>query len=513
MATVHKKKIGWVLAGLLLGILMAAMDNTIVATAMGTIVADLGGFDHFVWVTSAYMVTMMAGTPIFGKLSDMYGRKIFFITGLALFIVGSILCAAAQSIVQLSIFRAVQGIGGGAILPIAFTIIFDVFPPEKRGKVSGLFGAVFGVSSIFGPLLGAFLTETLNWRWVFYINLPLGVLSLLLIALCYYESQQHAKQKIDWAGAITLVTAIVSLLLALELGGNTYDWNSGIVIGLFAAFLVSLALFLRFETKAAEPIISFAMFKNRLFATSNLAALFIGVTFISATVYIPIFVQGVLGGSATNSGGILTPMMLGSVAGSQVGGYLTTKTSYRNIMLGASLLIVAGIGWLGLLTPDTTRMILILGMILTGFGVGFSFSVLSMAAIHPFEMWQRGSATSANRFMISLGTTLGITGFGIIQRNFFTGSIGGSSGEGIALNGGNWGSANNLLTAAGRAQIPHEVLDNMVRALSSSIADTFLWALVPAVLAAATICMMSNERLSIPVNTTMKSSGRRANLD
>lgn len=195
MSTVQSDRLGWVIAGLLLGILMAAMDNTIVATAMGTMVADLGGFDHFVWVTSSYMVAMMAGTPIFGKLSDMYGRKLFFVGGLALFIVGSMLCGTAQSIFQLSLYRAVQGIGGGAIMPIAFTIIFDIFPPDKRGKVSGVFGAVFGVSSIFGPLLGAFLTDTLNWRWVFYINLPLGIISLVLIAVCYHESQRHTNQE------------------------------------------------------------------------------------------------------------------------------------------------------------------------------------------------------------------------------------------------------------------------------------------------------------------------------
>ncbi|MFC5401357.1 MDR family MFS transporter [Cohnella soli] len=510
MSNIRTTKIGWVIAALLLGILMAAMDNTIVATAMGTIVSDLGGFDRFVWVTSAYMVAMMAGTPIFGKLSDMYGRKIFFVSGLALFIVGSILCGMAQDIVQLSIFRAIQGIGGGAIMPIAFTIIFDIFPPEKRGKVGGLFGAVFGVSSIFGPLLGAFLTETLDWRWVFYINLPLGILSLIFIALSYHESKKYVKQKIDWGGALTLVASIVSLLFALELGGNEYAWDSGVILGLFAAFLLLLIVFIRVETKASEPIISFSMFKNRLFATSNAAALFIGVTFISATVYIPIFVQGVLGGSATNSGNILTPMMLGSVVGSQLGGFLTTRTSYRNIMMGASLFFVAGICLLGMLTPDTSRTMLVLDMILTGFGVGFSFSVLSMAAVHSFDMRQRGAATSSNRFMISLGTTLGITAFGIIQRNLFTSKMVDSGVKGPAMSGGAGAGANSFLTPEGREHIPHDVLDAMVRALSSSISHTFVWALIPAVLAAGAIFLMSKERLAIPPKGNIQPSGRQA---
>src|SRR5690349_13060410 len=198
-----------VLAGLLLAILMASMDNTIVATAMGTIVGELGGLDKFVWVTSAYMVAEMAGMPIFGKLSDMFGRKMFFVFGLIVFLIGSILCGTAESIIQLSIYRAIQGIGGGALIPIAFTIMFDTVPVEKRGKLGGLFGAVFGLSSIFGPLLGAYITDYINWHWVFYVNIPLGLLALAFIVFFYKESPVHAKQKIDWWGAVTLVGSIV----------------------------------------------------------------------------------------------------------------------------------------------------------------------------------------------------------------------------------------------------------------------------------------------------------------
>jgi EmrB/QacA subfamily drug resistance transporter len=289
----NKSNLGIVVAGLLIGIFIAAMDNTIVATAMGSIVADLGGLDKFVWVTSAYMVTEMAGMPIFGKLSDMYGRKRFFIFGLLAFMIGSILCGTAQNIVQLSIYRAIQGIGGGALVPIAFTIVFDIFPPEQRGKMGGLFGAVFGLSSIFGPLIGAYLTDYIDWRWVFYINLPLGVLAFVFVAFFYRESVRHGEQKIDWAGAITLVGAVICLMFALELGGRKYDWSSGVILSLFAGFVVLIALFLFAETKAAEPIISFDMFKKRLYAASNLIGIFSGAAFIVATVYIPIFIQGV----------------------------------------------------------------------------------------------------------------------------------------------------------------------------------------------------------------------------
>lgn len=281
-----------VVVGLLLGILMSAMDNTIVASAMGTIVSELGGLDKIVWVTSAYMVMVMAGTPIFGKLSDMYGRKRFFIFGLIVFLAGSALCGTAASITQLSIYRAIQGIGGGALMPIAFTIVFDIYPPEKRGKLTGLFGAVFGISSVIGPLLGAYITDYLSWQWVFYINLPIGIIAFVLIAMYYKESVSHAKQRIDWGGAFTLVGSIICLMFALELGGNQYTWDSATILGLFAGFAVLLVIFIFIERSAAEPVISFAMFGKRLFATSSLIGLFYGSTFIVATVYIPIFVQG-----------------------------------------------------------------------------------------------------------------------------------------------------------------------------------------------------------------------------
>lgn len=404
-----RNQAGFVLTGLLSGLLMAGMDSTVVSTALPTIVNDLGGFDKFIWVTSAYLVMMMASTPIFGKLSDMYGRKRFFIFGLVLFLLGSMLCGTAGSMPQLIMYRAVQGIGGGALMPIAFTIVVDIFPPEKRGKMMGRVGAVFGISSIFGPLLGAFITEYVEWQWVFFINLPIGMLSFILIIFYYRESFEHSKQKIDWWGAVTLVLTIVALMLALQLGGKDYAWESPLIIGLFAVFGVFLVMFLYIESKAADPIISFSMFKDRLFTTSCVAALLIGAAYITAITYIPIFVQGVFGSSATNAGLILMPMMLGSVAGSQTGGFLTAKTSYKNIMIIASVFFVSGIFLLSTLDAGTARVMITLYMAITGLGAGFSFPVLSMAAMHNFNFQRRGSASSTNRFSITLGMTIGIT--------------------------------------------------------------------------------------------------------
>ncbi|PEI91851.1 MFS transporter [Bacillus pseudomycoides] len=488
-------KTKFVVAGLLLGILMAAMDNTIVATAMATIVGDLGGFDKFVWVTSAYMVATMAGMPIFGKLSDMYGRKRFYIGGLLLFLLGSILCGTAASIEQLSIYRAIQGIGGGALMPIAFTIMYDIFPPEKRGKMTGLFGAVFGTSSVFGPLLGAYITDYISWHWVFYINIPLGLISFFFISKYYKESLQYRKQKIDWAGAITLVISIVCLMFALELGGKEYAWNSNMILGLFATFTIMLIIFFFVERRATEPIISFHLFKKRLFAASQGVAFFYGATFIICTVYIPIFVQGVLGGSASNAGLILTPMMVGSVVGSQVGGQLASRTSYRNIMIVSGIFFVLGIYSLGTLTLETSRTLVTIFMILTGLGVGFSFSVLSMSSIHNLEMRDRGSATSTNSFFRSLGMTLGVTIFGTIQNQIFTDKLKAVFPPELAKMVPKGGDTSFLLSPHATEKIPPQILDGIKQALGTSIADTFFWALIPAVLSIICIILMGKERL------------------
>lgn len=493
--TATQNKVGFIIAGLLLSILMSSMDNTIVATAMGTIVAKLGGFDKFIWVTSAYMVAEMAGMPIFGKLSDMYGRKRFFIFGMIVFLLGSILCGTAQSIVQLSIYRAIQGIGGGALIPIAFTIIFDVIPPEQRGKITGLFGATFGLSSIFGPLLGSYITDYIDWRWVFYINLPLGILSLIFIAVHYKESPIHSKQRIDWLGAATLVGAVVCLMFGLELGGNKYAWDSAPILGFFAGFAVLLVTFLWAETKAQEPILSFSMFRDRLFGGSTLVGLCYGIAFIVSTVYIPIYIQGVAGGSATNSGLILLPMMLGVVASSQIGAVLAGKFGYRNVMLVFGVIFLIAVILLTTLTASTPRWLITVYMVIAGFGTGASFSVLGMAAIHNMSPLQRGSANSTLSFVRELGMALGITVYGIIQRNNFTHKMADALGGNGQMPAEATSDPRALLAPATRAQIPAPVLDKITGILSSSITHAFTWALVPAVFVIVFMFFLTNDKI------------------
>ncbi len=516
---------GLIVAGLLLGILMASMDQTIVSTAMGTIVSELGGLDKFVWVTSAYMVAEMAGMPIFGKLSDMYGRKRFYIFGIIVFMAGSALCGTATSIEQLAIYRAIQGIGGGALVPIAFTIMFDAVPAGARGKLGGLFGAVFGLSSIFGPLLGAYITDHIHWEWVFYINLPLGLIALAFIAIFYKESPKHAKQVIDWGGAATLVGAVVCLMFALEFGGKTYAWDSIQISGLFAGFAVLTILFVVFELRAKEPIITFGMFRNREFLSSNLIGIFSGAAFVTASVYIPIFVQGVLGGRATNSGLVLLPMMVGSVVTATMGGFLMTKLKYRTLMMPTLAILVLGLVLLATIGEGTNIWTLRLFMILVGLGIGASFSVLSNAAIFSVPVSDRGTASATLNFLRSLGMALGITVFGIVQSHLFSGRMkdllggaaaapgaaagadaagaGGTAGGAVAGAAGgaglpeglNFKDPRQLLDPEARKHIPQEVLDSITSALSSSIVHTFAWAILPAAIALVFSFFMGSGRM------------------
>lgn len=501
MTKAASNKIGVVITGLLLAILMASMDNTIVATAMGTIVGEIGGLDKFVWATSAYMVAEMAGMPIFGKLSDMYGRKRFFVFGILVFMIASALCGTAGSIVELSLYRALQGIGAGAMVSIAFTIMFDVVPPADRGKMTGMFGALFGFASIAAPLLGGYITEHLHWAWIFYINLPLGLIAFVLIAFYYRESAKHAKQKIDILGAILLVGAVVCLMFALELGGKQYAWNSPQILGLFAGFLLLAVLLVFVEKRAAEPIISYRMFRNRLFTTSNLVGMLGGSAFMTASVFIPIYIQGVLGGTAANSGLVLLPMMVGSVVTATAGGYLISRFPYRSVLASTLLLLIAGLALLTTLHAHSPRMLITLYMTLVGLGIGSTFSVLSSAAIHPFTAAQRGAATSTLNFNRSLGMTLGITIFGILQSHALTAKLTealGGSGAGAAGEGIDFGDPYVLLNPEQRQSLDPTTLGAITEGLASSIAGTFAWSLIPAVLALVSALFMTKEKLELP---------------
>ncbi|WP_312092900.1 MDR family MFS transporter [Niallia sp.] len=480
-----------VMTALMLGIFVASLDNTIVATSMGSIIGDLGGMDKYVWVTSAYLVAEMAGMPIFGKLSDMYGRKRFYVFGILVFLIGSILCGTAQTMIQLCIFRAIQGIGGSALMPIAFTIIWDVVPREVRGKMSGIFGAVFGLSSIVGPLLGSFITEQLHWRWIFFINIPIGLIAIVLISIYYKESKVHVKQTIDWFGFIFLLGFTLSLMFALELGGETYKWMSWQIISLFILSLVCFVVFLFVEKQAKDAILPFNLFKERLYSTSVLTGMFYGAVFMVSTIYIPLYIQGVTGGTATNSGLLLLPMMVTSSIGAASGGALANKLSYKTIMIFSAILMGIGTFLLGTLDPETPRYLVTFYMMIVGLGVGPSFSILGMASLQKADPRQRGIASSTSNFLRSLGMTLGITIFGIIQRNTFTSGLPEMMQQNAQEN-----DSRNILSPEARAHIPADILKQITQVLSDSISSTFLWTFVPLAISFIFILYMSNEKIT-----------------
>ncbi|WP_062307760.1 MDR family MFS transporter [Alicyclobacillus sendaiensis] len=489
-------KQGWVVLALLLGIFVAAMDNTIVATATGNIVAHLGGLEQIVWITAAYMLTEMAGMPIFGKLSDMYGRKRFFMFGIAAFLIGSILCGTAQNMTELAIYRAIQGIGGGALMPIAFTIIFDVVPPKEQGKFSGLFGAVFGMASIFGPLLGAYITQHWSWRIVFYINVPIGAVAFLLILFAYRESSRHGRQVIDWLGIFTLVPGVTALTFALELGGQTYPWASAPILAGFAVAAVLLALFLAVELRAKEPVVSLHLFRRRSFAVSNVAGILSGSAYIVAVVWVPIYVQGVRGGSPIDAGLYLLPMMVGSSASAAVAGRLASRAAYRTVLLPFALLFGFGIALLLGLREDTPTWRVLLDMAVVGVGIGPFFSVTGMAAMSDLDPHQRGAGSSTNSFVRELGMTVGIVIYGAIQKHAFAYQVA-QAFRGVPQAGAfRHMDPRAIMSPQTRMHIPDFVLHKLVDALHQSIQATFFWDLIPCALTVAAVCAFGRSRFS-----------------
>ncbi|NDI37136.1 MDR family MFS transporter [Chengkuizengella sediminis] len=490
----QKTNSNFAVIGLLLGLFVASLDQTIVATAMPTIVSELGGYEYFVWVFSAYMIATVVSTPIFGKLSDMYGRKLFFLIGLVVFLIGSILCGLALNMSQLILFRAIQGIGGGALMPITFAIIFDIFPPEKRGKMNGLFGAVFGISSVFGPAVGAFFTDYLDWRWVFYINIPIGIISFILITRFYKETLSLQKQKIDWAGASILIVGLLSLMFAIELGGDQYAWTSPLIIGLFSIFALLFISFIYVEKRVQSPIVVIGLFKESLFTSSQLISLFFGAAMVICSTYIPIFVQGVYGESASASGQTLTPMMLGVVASSIIGGKLVDRFSYRTVMLGSSILLTIALTLLSTIDGDTSRLMITMYMIFVGLSIGASFPVLNLSALQNIDGRYKGIGVSLLSFFRTIGAAIGVTIFGTIQSQYFSIKMEDSFGQSDPTL---TGDATSLFAPENRELIPEDLLNVITSFLADSISNLFFWSIFLPLLSFFFVMMMGKERLKV----------------
>ncbi len=473
MSTLTKRGRILVIIGMLLGMLMASLDNTIVSTAMPTVVSQLGGLEIFSWVFTAYLLTSTTFIPIFGKLADLYGKKLFYMLGLAVFIIGSALSATSQTMFQLILYRAVQGIGAAAMFPITFAMIMEVFPPEKRGKMQGLFSAVFGISAVAGPTLGAYFTDFLSWHWIFLINVPLGLIALLFIG-GYYKEMPREKRKvvIDYAGAFTLSFAIVSLILGLVMGGKDFSWDSWQILSMLIGSGLLLVLFFWIEAKANEPIIPLSLF-NKGVTSATFSSFFQGVIMIAASSYIPLFIQGVLGGSASNAGNLLTPMMLSLVAGSTIGGLLMGKISFRPIMIAASIVMAVGTYLLSQIDMTTSNSYMVLSMIVLGLGLGPLMPVTMMLTQTSVGPKNIGVGTSLIAFFRNIGMALGVSILGVIVNNRIADTLSQTMGNMAGQFGGNQ-DAQVLFSAEAKAMIPPPVFQKLQEGLGNAITDVFV---------------------------------------
>ena len=422
--TLSRGRLFSILIGVILGMLLAALDQTIVGTALPTIVTSLGGFNHYAWVVTAYLLASTVSIPIWGKLSDIYGRRTFFILGMVIFLVGSALAGTSQNMTQLIIYRGIQGVGAGAMMPIAMAIIGDIFSPAERGKWQGLIVAVFGLASIVGPTLGGWITDNWGWRWVFYVNMPVGVIAILTAGIVMPKIVTRRQHIIDYLGVVTLIAWTVPLLLAFSWAGTQYAWGSWQVIGSFVFAAMMLIIFLLVEMRAPEPIISPKLFKNSIFTISTIATFLVSAGMFGAILYLPLFVQGVLGNSATDSGLVLTPLMLGFMFSSIVGGQLLSRTGRYKILAMIGFTIAAiGMLMLSRMTPATSQPEVVRNMLVTGLGIGVLMSLFTIVVQNAFSYRQLGEVTASITFFRSIGSTMGVAVMGTIMINGFQNAL------------------------------------------------------------------------------------------
>ncbi len=407
-----------VFSGLMLGMLLAALDQTIVSTALPTIVGDFGGLQHLSWVITAYLLTSTASVPLYGKLSDMYGRKPLFQIAIAVFLIGSFLSGASQSMLQLILFRGVQGLGGGGIMAMAMAIIGDIVSPRERGRYQGYTGGVFAVSSVAGPLLGGIFTDHLSWRWIFYINLPTGILALVVTSVVLKLPYRRLNRPIDYLGSALMVAGVSCLLLVASWGGTEYGWTSPTIIELATTGIVLIGLFVLQEQRAVEPLLPPRLFGVRIFSVSSLIGLIVGATMFGAIAFLPIYLQVVKGASATSSGLRLIPLMVGLVSTSVASGRIISSTGrYRVFPIAGMAIVCIGLWLLSRLSRTTGMIEVSAYMLVLGIGVGMVMQVMVLAVQNAVEFRDLGTATAGVNFFRSMGSAFGVAVFGSILTN------------------------------------------------------------------------------------------------
>jgi EmrB/QacA subfamily drug resistance transporter len=469
------------LIGVALGIFMGALENTIIGTAMPTVIATLGGIELYSWVAVAYILTTTIMTPIWGKMADLIGRRPAFFGGLGCFIIGSALSGAAHSMSQLIVFRAVQGLGAGALFPVGMTIVADLLPLEKRAKTIALFSGMWGMASLFGPQAGGYLTEYLSWRWVFYINLPFGLLAAALVWATYTE--RHGRRpdiKLDFAGTAVIAVALTLLLLAVEKG---QDFGFAVTaIGLVGCGLLT-ALFIRVEGRSPEPLIPLDLFHYRVVIVTTMHGLFAGMMLFGSMIYLPLFVQAVIGTTATQAGEVLTPYILAWVVASIVGGRLMLRVGYRPIVIGGMLLMLIGSFLLARVGVDTTRTYLTFVVMPLGMGGGLTLASLMIGAQHSVPRARLGVVTSAVQFARNIGAALGVGLMGAVMSWRLSRELARGSGELASLAAGHNDIAA-LVRQTTRASLSPASMVFLQQSLASSLRASFLVGLAAVAVAA-----------------------------